>query len=485
MADEAKAPAKETKAPLNREFRQKGADVQVNIVPIDESDSKLLAKTLEVAFGEFATWREGEEEKIAGRYQVTYPRVVDGVEEHIVVLGADPKKAIAGVISQSNRGTIDDYSIEADFEEDFWKQKITAPKEDANDVWSAKGFADIRENLAELRGTIEGELEAVQASSEATQDDYRAVSNHLCEVHDLIASKNSSGVMKSMTAWIAGMKGGDNMPLLTKLGKGVNAIREAMFLGRLADEEYAFYPVSVTSGKAAIRHRMMALKSMTEDAGVKCHKLPTPNEVEGRFTWGIDEIASYLKTVAQEEFGIEDAGNLSLSEVSERIKPVAAAKAAEFMTDYGKAVNTYDKTEYKYALKSYGRYLVAMQEFDNAMEALETANGMEDAEKQAKEVASLTNRNLLVKYGFATASSHAATVKAENANRAALQEVEAGDDTFSKSARKTFANMEPHAAAMRLFELTLTHQKAAEVASHYSAMCRQFSEKLNPQKDAA
>ncbi len=245
--DQTETEAQTEKRPkLQTEYNPKGSPVQVNITPIDgRSETEFPPKPLEVEFGEYITWRDGEEQKVSGRFRVTYPRVIDGMEDHLRVLAVDPKKAIGMAIKQSGRGTEDDYQIDADYEDEFFKQRITPEKDDGADIWSASKFAENRDKLTEIRSDANAALERAEENLAGAQDDALEFSKLVLEANRLVG-----GDRKALASWARGPKeGGSNLAAIYKIGKGENALYEAMRLAQLSEAEYSVLPDHFGQGR--------------------------------------------------------------------------------------------------------------------------------------------------------------------------------------------------------------------------------------------
>lgn len=485
MADEQK---KDDKLPLQKEFAPKGEYRQVSLEPVDDSNPMTPAKVLEVQFGEYTTWRAADKSdaKVSGRYQVTYPQVVDGVEQHVVALAVAADKAIAQVIKQAGRGSIDDYVV--DLDDDFFKQKIEAPKIDANDVWGSPKFAEVRDDLAEAMGAAEQTLTTLEDARENAQEEAFKLAEILRGVFDMIG-----GSRKALEAWARGPSGSTNHPHLSKLGKGANALYEAMLPSYLSETQRELLPSTLTSGKGIVRHKSLAIQRVTQDCTIKVDWPEGYETKAGARLPDLSGMAALLRRVAEKVFHVENASQLDLTQLGEAVEEVAATKIAEFNVEFGKSVNTYDKDEYSAALLAYGRATVTSggeNLFGKIIEQVEAVNG-EDDEKIVKALTDLFNNNLLAKKMVETCWQHRNVVDKEQRNREIMQEVDEEDGPISKTAAKGFAKLDPLPAAAHLFKLLCTHPKADEVWADMKALVAQHDGRLSqtgddePEEDAA
>lgn len=464
--------------PIQTEFNAKGSPVQVQIAPIDgRSESEFPPKALEVEFGEYTTWREGEEGKTSGRFRVTYPRVIDGIEDHLRVLAVDPKKAIGMAIKQSGRGTEDDYQIDADFEDEFFKQRIAVEKPDAQDIWTASKFAENRDQLAAMRSDANEALVRADENLAGAQDDALEFSKLVMEAHKLVG-----GDRKALASWARGPKeGGSNLSAIYKLGKGENALYEAMRLAQLTDAEYSVLPASLTSGKGVDRHKALAIKALVK-----------PMETEFKATYeyvhekagpipNVEESAHLVRLIAEKGFKIEgatDADRWSLEELVQEVDDAAVKSAAEFNTEFGKSVNTYDSKAYNYALTVYGRIHASTDGASLFKSAVETLNTANNAETKAAKIAYLASLylpkgNAMTRAAHQASYAHRQVVKREDQNRKLLKDVNLEEGPIGKQARTGFAKLDALPAAAHLFKLLCTHPKPEAVWDNMRSLVAQ------------
>lgn len=487
VVEEAEAPKKPTGV-LTTEFTQKGESVIVEITPVDEKDEKLQGKHLDVAFGELLSYRLQEDgsktdEKIAGRFRVRYPRVIDGLEENLETMSPNAVKAVEMAVKQSGRGTAADYVIDADFESEFFKQKIETPKTDPNNVWTNDKFKDVRGELRQLGGEAESALEAASSSQVVTQSDFLDVAKVLKKMFELVNRSRPA-----LASAVNGADGDSNHPLLKKFGSGPNALTEAMRLAELTEAEYDALPGSITSGKAVDRHRAEALKRLVDKPAVRAasgkEAITFPNEVNETPMPDADGASTILRYIALEAFGIEtalDRDAVSLTDLIEEVNRIAAEKAAEYKVEYGKHVNTYDSTAYDYALRTYGRIVVSdggRNMFAEAVGQLQVVAGLEggegeDAKKYLGELGALFNKNLMMKYALAAGYAHQSKVKRETQNRQLMKQVEDDEGPITKGTVKGFGGLNALAAAAHLYKLLNTRKDAAVVWDNMRSLVAQ------------
>lgn len=477
-----------TKALMVKSYVQKGDSVQVKIVPVDAADDTLLEKMIDVAFNELHQSREGEETKIVGRFSATYTRVVDGREDNLVGYAPDAQKAIAQVIKQSGRGTIDDYALEAEFEDDFFKQKIEAPKTDASDIWKTADPASV-EALNTLRADVEETLGAIDENTADAEEEATKLAHMLMEANAHPLIKNDR---KKLAAWARGGKGGSNMPLLQKLGSGVNALTEAMRIAQLSDTENAVRPRTTLSGKAIDRLKSLAVKAVVDNGAIAygaAMKDTTFSVIhKGLHMPDVEGTAVLLRMIASRAYEF-DATEGTLSDVSDAVDVAALEKAADYSQNYGKTVNVYDTAGYDAAKMAFGRVTVSRKGstpyFDNAIKTLIEIDGTDFDTKDGLQVAlyGLYTGNLMLKHALQVAFGHRETLIREKTNRELMKETNMEDGPISKAAVKVFAKLPPLASAAHLFKLLETHPEAPAVWEHLKSLVTQNGVK-KPAPDA-
>lgn len=462
MADEKQtettAETTEAKKPLQRNFIAIGPMKQVVITPKREKDETLVGKTLDVQFGKLETWREGEEKKVSGRFEVTYPRVVDGMEDHLKTLATKADAAIAAAIKLSGRGTVDDYTF--DLDDEFFKQTFDAPKVDADDVWKNDKFKANREGLIELRSEAEDALSRAADAKEHAQEEAKALAGVLAKAYELVGKSR-----KALASWALGVEGAGNHPQLAKMGKGANALYEAMQFARITDAQYDVLPSSITSGKGLVLHKSRSINRMAEDVTIAVTWPEGCKTNSGTRLPNLEGLAAILRRVATKALGITGAGEMDLTQLGEAVNNAAATKAGEFIALYGKNVNTYDTDDYGEAMLAYGAVTISEggeNLFGDAVTKMLAAADLE-APKQTEAIVGLYNNNLLVKAAVDMCWKHKQTLQREGQNREVLKETEDEDGPISKTAAKSFGRLDALPAAAHLFKLLCSHPDAPGV----------------------
>lgn len=464
---------------LIKSFTQLGNTMDVRINPTDDGDKRLLPKTLVVSFGDEAQHRLQKDgsithEKVLGRYRCELPRVIDGIEDPLVVYGVKAQSTIELAIKNSKRGTAEDYEIDADYELEFFKQKRAADTVDKDNVWDTTLYADLQSTLSDAAGEIEGLLETAQGSTESNQEDYLKVGLALVKVKAAMKTAGISNFRKPLAVWAAGADG-SNHPLLKKFGKGDHALTEAMRLAELTDAEYAVIPATQTSGKAIDRHKAESLAVLVSKAATIAASGDTaialPHEGKSGMLPSASGAAQMLRLIAREAFGIEDAENTdtySLEALTERVTEAAAGQAAEYMRDYGKHVNTYDESELNYAKKTFGRVYVSgggHKLFAAAAGQIQTVGSAEtkedNDEKVLAELNSLFGKNALMRSMLSGVHKHAAGLRKDERNREIMKLVE--DTDVPTKVTKGFGALSRMAAASHMYKMLSTRGDASEV----------------------
>ena len=490
---------------LVKVFEQSGETRQIAIVPIDTDDIRMTPKTLQIYFGLLKTHREQEDgsetdQKEVGRYGVEYPRIIDGVEEPLVVFGTNAAKTVELAIKNAGRGTVDDYELDADYEEDFFKQKVEADRVDPNDVWGNDTYKDQREALLDLAGEAEGKLETAASNTVLTQGDYMDLAKIIQKVYQIFQDMGIKNPRAALRSWAEGAKGASNHPALKKLGAGANSLTEAMRLAELTDAESEVTPASLMSGKALDRHKALALGLLTEEAGRACvtAKVTFPNEVNIGNAPDAQGAATMLRLIAERGYGIEaatDPAVMSLEQLVEAVDDAAAAKAAEFRVEYGKSVNTYDKVQYDYALKTYGRVWCSRGGHSLFAEAvgevlriaeLEQKTGDDAVENTLTAINALFYKNLMMKKVLASATAHTNMLDTEKTNRNMFKELEEDAPTIAPKELKRMSERSALAFAGDEYKRIESRPDAIQIWNHLKSLVAQEGFKAPEQeKDAA
>ena len=419
------------------------------------------------------------------RYVVSMVTTIMGKEVHLSAGGVDVNKALVAFIETELRGDADDYEIEGT-DDEYFAQKFVKPKEDKADVWHADAYKDKIDALNTMRSDVENQLIAARDSETTTQADYLQLANTLVVVRDTIVSiSGKAGLTKAMASWAAGDSEGGNssMPLLTQLGTGANALREAMRLATLTDAEFAVLPAGITSGKGVERHLSVSVKSIVADANM--NKMVSTLDVSGERAT-IEGVAAMIRHIAVEAFKIPEAGvdddggwMMLLDDIAGLVDERAATLAGEFMVTFGKNINTYNKVEFDAAKTAMGAVRVSSGGGALVKHAIETVNAyqaLDDGDDAGREALmgglfSKTGGNMLVKEAYADAKNHIEAVSADRAAAAATKaaidavaSVGTGDAAvFSKTARSNFESLSAAGAAAELYALGTGHPDAAAV----------------------
>ena len=486
---------------LVKEFTQLGEGRDIRITPIDTDDARMLPKTLHIGFGEEHVHRlqdDGEKTdlKVFGRFRVSMPRVIDGLEDNLIVFASNASKAVGLVIKNAGRGTVDDYEIDADYEEDFFKQKVEVEKVDPNDVYTNPIFASLKDIMASASGEVEGLLDSAQGSQTMTQEDYIAVAKVLVGLKDAFIKVGCKNFRAALASWAAGASGGSNHPLLKQFGNGANALTEAMRLAEVTDNELQLVPASVTSGKALDGFKSNGIAALVSEAGVKAGaRIALPNQVTLGDAPDASGAAQMVRLIAEFGFGIDNAGdteNVSLEALIDMVNDAAADKAAAYLVDYGKHVNTYNKKEYDYAKLTYGRMWVSAGGHNLFADAVGqimvilAAEGGDDIEKMLAEVGALFNKNTMMRSMLKATQSHATTLTTEKRNRELFKQVEDGEELLNKKTLNTYNSLSPQDKAGQLHRMMATDKlDGAEVWGILKSLVAQSGFDVEDQKEAA
>jgi len=320
-----------------------------------------------------------------------------------------------------------------------------------------------------MRGEAEEALEDAENAKENAQVDARKVAHILTQVYEKVGKSR-----KALTIWARGPDGAGNFPMLAKLGKGANALTEAMRLAQITDAQFAVLPASIASGKGVDTHKARAIASITDGLYQK--------DMRGDEMWPADYVtksgaplpsvecgAAILRRIATVGFGIENPSDYNLDQLTRQVNEEASRLAGEFVAVYGKTVNTYDAEEYGAALKAYGRVTCSEggdNMFDIAADALLTMANMDSDSEVIAAMVKLYSNNLMFKRAVDSVAAHIKTTEKEERNRDLIKNIVENDDgegPISKQGAKSFAKLDPLPAAAHLFKLLNTHPEAAAV----------------------
>ena len=376
--------------------------------------------------------KDGKPKPLVGRYALSRNIIKDGAATWHTVYGPDPAKLIDNammiVYGQLNI-PLDQVFSDADLEDEWFTQKIEVVKDD---VWKMPQYEDQLESFAEARGAIEEVLETAESNAVTTQEDYLKVAQILTGLRD-----NVNGDMKLLKSIVMGGDDAGNMPRIAKLGRGDNALREAMWLAELSDGEMQILPVTITSGKAGHRH---VTRSLQEIAGtsysieVTFEDYEVGEDIDALNVPTPESVGQMLRNIAKRAFGIDEAVakadgefTTSLGDLAMLVDEAALAKAVDFRAKYGKHADTYDKDQYKEALTAFGATRCstagAVNLFEDAVEKLQAAV---DSDDYAGKINSLmgTRGNLLIRH----AASNARTMIDQNQKAVAIKDTLAETD---------------------------------------------------------
>lgn len=435
-------------------------------------------------FGVMTTKGKDGKNSSAGRWALSRVIIEDGAQVYRTVYSNDPLKMCelqAATVYGALGATPDDYAFDADWEDEFWKQKHVSVKDD---VWAMDEFADKLDAFTEARGEIEATLQRAEETGRATQEDYRAVSKKLDEL-----LTECDGNFKLLSSLLMGGEGGSNMPLVQKLGKGVNALREALVLGRMSDTAFEIFPANITSGKGVNGFRLKAIGAVASES----YSSKDPAIEFTEYTYGKENdlkavlptpesAAAMLRVIAKKFFGIDealakadDAWVVGLGDLAAMVDESGLKKAVNFRSLYGKSANTYDKDEQAAAHAAFGALLCTTDgeglfadAVEKVVEAAEAGDGY--AEKMVS--ATGTRGNALLRAAAANCKSFVDSNAKSREVREALEN-EAGEEGEAPATidPNTFVGMDAVEAAAKVYLMLCGHPKAGDVYSKFKDMC--------------
>jgi hypothetical protein len=426
-----------------------------------------METTVTVTYGVLVSTADDTSGKIKGsRYILSFHMDIMGKSTQIEAGGVDMSKASESLVVAFN-GDVDEYEFTYDEDDEFFSQKYAAPKADANDVWTNDKYAANRDELDALRGTAEGALAAAQDGEKAAQGEALEVARVIKRAFEIVGTK------KALQVWAKGtVADGENMKLLSSLGKGANALSEAMRLAELSDAEYALLPASLTSGKGVDTHTRNSVKAVVENAAPeKMSDLDTSKE-----TPSIEGVEMILRQFAAQACGIGEAFDMELVDLPKEVDGVCVDHAGEFSDKFGKSVNTYDTVQLGAARRAYGYLRISTMGRGlfaagvEAVDAYHLAESDDDREKVMSGLFSKTGGNAMLKEMYAAAKAHQATVSREKVQRDAVQAV-ANDDVKLDSTK--WADLEPLAAAARLYARMQAHPQRVDVSDALKGLLAQ------------
>ena len=467
------------KTPKNTAFVASTDAAQITLTSIESGDDIVVSAQYGLIVDQITS------ETVGHRFVLSREETIMGKVIELSAGAVDVSKAVDAFITQEMRQDPDEYDVEGT-DDEYFAQKFVKPKVEKADIWKSEAFAEIREELSAARDEVEGALISARDSEVTTQEDYLKFSQMLVATKAKIeAVVGATSVNKAMASWAnGGSEGGnDAHPLLSQLGSGTNALREAMYLAQLTVAEYNVLPAGITSGKGVARHGSVSVKEVVNEAHM--NKLAKGTVVLGDSKTDMISCAAILRHIAEHSFGVQSATDqdfIGLTELPAAIDAVAGQRAAEFIQKYGKNINSYDKTEFEAAKRAFGYVRVSSAGtgiFQHAVDVIvadsQLADDAPSGDRDALTGAlfSKTGGNMLLKEALKAANDHAASVAQSqadtDANKAATAAVAAGNDSdnknavFSKSARSAFGSLSAGAAAAELFSLIHGHAEADDV----------------------
>lgn len=477
-----------TEAPkVTKEFVAVGEPKAIDI----EREGRPL-KEVSFQFGHLVTSKEGEDDKVAGRFEASTVIVVDGVEETVSAMAMKADKALDALLKSANLGSVDDWTF--DLDDEYFEQKYSAPKVDENDFWSAKAFEGVREEVAALRDAAEEKAATLEDAKEGAQ----AESVELAQILKRMLEK-CGNKLKVLESALRGPKGeGTNHPRMAKLGRGANAVREALRFAELTQAMFDVIPSSITSGKGLDTHKGRAISAICADvtAGKTIEWPADMTTKSGQRLPDLTSLGKLTRQLMRRSFGVEAAetDTLSIHEALDEAVDNAAQKVAEFKVNLGKQANTYDKAEYDAALMAYGRVLCIDDSgpnlLANAVESMvslgeKMAADDAPADTEIEGIRALYNNNLLVKRLIDVAWAHASTVKKENEQRQLLQETSEDDSPISQTAAKKLAQLSTDQQAAYIVQMIARLPAPGTVFSKVKSLGVQLGLKDPETKQAA
>lgn len=454
--------------------------------PLDNTGNGLaIEREVTMTFQKKIRQTEGKPDNVSGSWLATTTRTVDGVQETVEGRAAKPRKALETLLKRvSSVVSLDDYE-EWDYDTDFFRQSIKAPEKPAFDLNAVVAFEGEEVSIGDMRSVVEQELNATREGEVATQQHVIRTADALFTVH-----KALGGNIKNTEKWAQSGESG-NMPLLTQLGKGQNAIRELMDFARLNERERAVLIDSTKSGKGLNRFRMEALRVVLDglDGAGTVGRFASENGYKEDDIFGVDPRALYnddkrvftpeagaafLKELASSAalFDVTDAHGMDLDAVCDAVDRAASERAARFIGEGGKHFSAYNDSEYAAARRVFGMVHIAGNEQDewglsasngfrkaadalrNLQMALDSKND-KDIEKAIKRIDDVKQTPVL-----AMAMKMLRSLIVERADERKVNELkqqaeadEGDDGIIRKDGRKKFADLDTAGAAAKLYSL--------------------------------
>lgn len=498
------------------------SEVKVEVNELNAREFDLVAlneemqnRLVRVGFCERTRTKEGEDPKVTAWWVAQIEIVFDGQQEIVEGAGSKPKMAVEKAVKAiPGATTIEDF-VELDYDDDFFKQTVkTAEKPLVDYKDEVNGVS-----LMDMRGTIENDLVAVMDKEGDVLGINIRIGKALCAVNEKLGGK-----VPALKAFLAGDGLGDNaqeMPHITQLGKGTNAIQEAMRFGQAHDNLLSVMNVRRASGKGLEQMKNTVTKTAVEAAADLYMKLVRRNTEEGAEPVylpvavragdaqynGFDaaSAALFIKCVAEADLGfnIEGATDMGLDDLPGAVDARAEAYTSEFLAADGTRFNPYIDAEFKKIQRAFflnlhayeGSALPGAHGIRQAIAAIETLHGVEEGGKD-KVIVEATNtmhkRSVSVFLYQGQKEIEKRLVQAEKeAERKEVAEkvAEGGEEIVNQKSRKLFQNMSATEAAAKMFSLLSKHPEWRAVLKELNAFAKSHEDQVEEQdggdKDAA
>lgn len=473
----------------------------VSLVPIDETATK--AREVSMQFCKRTTKEEGADDVLSGWWKAKIEIVFDGQEVTIAADAKTAKNALEKAVKNvPGAATMDDYEDPNadDTLTDFFSQKLDLPAEPM-----VKWDTEIDgHKLTDLRSDMEEILVNIEDSEDNALEGSIALGRALVSVNAAMG-----GDMKKMEAFVRGEGLGDgagNMPHLTRLGAGANAIKEAMRFGQAHDNLLDVLSYKTTSGKGLER-----LKAQVQNDFVKaaaraylsvCRKqevepLPVSVKVGEKSVSSFDASAAgrFLRCVlyAKDGFNIDNALEVPFDELGDAADARASAFTVEFMNAGGKRFNSYNDVEFVQIKKAFGYNLMAWEgsalpgahTIRSSMAAVKALADLEGAPVPDQEAIDAGLARLIGKRLnplFAAGVNEVTKMLAENEEaerqRQQLEDAEEHeeDDEGLKKVVEKFRELDVQDAINKVYSMVRKHPKYLEVANGVADLCKMKAE---------
>lgn len=362
MADEAKKPTTTYDVASER---------TITLTPLpDNGNGFARERDINMQFLKKTLSKDGAD-RVTGTWNAVAAIVIDGMEDTVQAKSTDHRKALAGLLKQlPGKTTMDDYEDPFDEEDDFWKQKISAPKPPA---FKMDEEVD-GQTLLEWASEIETDL---QAAENAPEDEFYATVRASDKTRNLFVTRFKSNIASmrefvNATADAMGNKKG----LFAKLGKGTNSLKEFMRLAEMSERERsALIFRGPKSGKGIDLNNRKALTRVVETAverfvtdyskdeeGNPVSPLPnwvgTGDKAEPGFD--IVNAVGMLRAIAKDRttFNIIGADDMSIDELSDAMDAAADEALEKFVEQGLRHASTYDDEAFAEHMRVFGMVLI-------------------------------------------------------------------------------------------------------------------------------